>query len=1220
MKRLIRLLLTITTVLTGGMTSVAQSQTDSSPDHFFKKHIMVVVDQSGDAIGETTDMNGLFQGLSNLLKGQEMPSNIDPNKSDLPSNFTFNPETDEISVYAFGLGGIRGGDWYNIHSKASNNYPNYTGEQFFTDITEGLIHPRTSFSTSNKTLDDFISTDLKSVFDHSDPLSKNFYGVTMSHYVYPSILHFINEDGKAEEYYVVVVTNYKDGAGNADGADEQRIVELAGRNSKFYPGEYASRLNGLRRPFYTTNWLQLRNKTNPVNYLNGMQLGVKSLQGVSVYVSSNQDLYQQQLDRDMFTLKPVDISFNKNNTIRIDSIYLKITNPEGAVVTRLPLTIDSEEAEKWFDSDGRKFVLPSQDIRLGDAAKDEDELNFQYVFYSTVVPEGDGKQVPYVFTAQTTVATSDIKFVNDKKTGMVIAVSLGGAFLILLILMALRSRKVRLATEPINFTTRFSETSREEGTVELPCWFYKATDNSGVVSGAILVKGDVSPEHKKLRLPAKTQVLVKVDILEKPEELTIMVNDDRDQIVKEGNEVGFVVYDENDKKTSKGVVKFTLNFRLPSQVSWNLAKVRLKLRYETRTKVAGFWENTQYIPANANEGQEVDFYIKPEIGVGWIGIDPGTSGSCIAIGRGGSITKPNIVMVEVDGENIIPSKLIFDKTSFKNVEDAVPGKDYSYGTNANKNWTARSKNGYQCFQSIKKLLGYQNGDSNKIDIKPGKTGEEVELTGMELAHLLVKGLLNDTDNHLNSLPESTRRSLEPTGERIRRAVVAIPNNYTLPKTLDMVKSVAISGRFEEVRPIFEAEAILCNYLSRTAGSITSGVQNIAVYDMGGATINLTIFKVTFTSQGGSTYYEVKTLGRIGYAVGGDNIDYALMKYIFSLTEYSRKPAEAKEYQENRKVEILDRILDLKKNMIAFANNPDGRSAAMLSSFDAFDAFVYNVTGKHINNSQFMSKFGDAENSEDFTKKLVYQLSETNKEIRKYVKDRIMEVTKEILSYPEVASVSRLDYVIFSGRSVLFPEIKSWTKKGLKQKFSGIKEWEGLSPTEVKTAVAYGACWYGTFNNLVTLENEGVASAYGFKLTENGKSNLHVLIDQNASMKGQSSISNHENTNNNFASDGNIVEFYQVMGSPHSEDLFEEQNRYKINKIGEIPINVPTECILLELKRSNQVDFSVILNSGTKITRTDVNVEDRDITNENDEAYIFATYTPRRTAAADLNKR
>ncbi|MCH5238709.1 MAG: hypothetical protein J1F38_00630 [Muribaculaceae bacterium] len=1195
---------------------VAKAQNDTT-DHFFQKHIMVVVDQSPDAIHQYDDMESLFNGLSNFLKGEKLPASLDMNKSDLPTNFTFNPQRDEISLFAFGLGGYRqDGDWDNIHFNASYT-DGYDGEKFFNDITNGLIHPRTSLHSSNKNLNDFINEDLRQLFNGNDELANNFMGVTMSHYVYPSILSFINSDGKAEEYYIIVVTNYKDGAGNNDGADEARIRELAGRRYATLPGDYAGRLNQLRRPFYTTNWLQMRNKRNPENYLNGMQLGVKSLQGVSVYISSNHDLSQQEFNRGQFTLKPVEISFNKNNTIRIDSIFLKVSDKEGKTIVKLPLTKDSEVAERWFDEDSRKFTIPSQNIPLGKAAFEDSDLNFQYQFFSTVSPEGDGKDVPYVFTAQTSLSTGDILFVNDSKRGWIVGLVLGVLAIITFFIMILRGKKRSLRSEARNFTTRFSVTTREEGTVELPCWFY----TPGQPSGAIRVDGDVNPANVKFRFPGKTQVRVKVDILEKPNDLTILVNDKRDEIVEPGDEKAFLIYDEFVKNsTGDGKFKFTLNFRLPENVNWEYTKVRLRLRYETFTKIFGFFKKVEYFPINPEDAEEIDFFIRPEIGEGWLGIDPGTSGSCIAIGRGGTINQPNISLVEVDNDPIIPSKIIFDKASFRDIDSAQPGTDYTFGTNANKNWTARSRAGYQCFQSIKKLLGYQNGENNKLSINPGKAGNSKELSGMQLAHLLVKGILKDADNHLNSLPEPIKRSLEPEGEKIRRAVVAIPNNYTLPKTLDMVKSVAMTNRFDEVRPIFEAEAILCNYLAKTAGEIKGGTQNIAVYDMGGATINLTVFEVRFSSKGGSVYYNVKTLGRIGYAVGGDNIDFALMKYIFSLTSLDKDPAKAKEIQESRKVEILDLILSLKKNLIAFNTNYPRKATEMLSSYDAFDNFVKKVTGLNISDSRFRSKFYNSEGEDNsFSEKLVYQLTDNNREIRKYVKERILEVTKEILTYPEVAKIANLNYVIFSGRSVLFPEVKSWALTGLKTKFKNLIEWKGLTPTEVKTAVAYGACWYGNFNSLVTLENDGVASAYGFKLTEYGKTSMHVLIDQNQSFKEKQSIENKEKISSSFASDGGFVEFYQVMGSPHKVDLFEDSNRYKLNKIGDIRVNVDTEEILLEVKRSNQVNFSVLLNNGTIITRTDVNVADRDITDENDEAYIFATYTAKPAQSPQIKQ-
>jgi len=1171
----------------------------SNNNEFYRRHIMIVVDKTPDVKAME-----LFYAIESILQGKDPSSYIDLNKSDIPTNFTFNPKTDEISLYAFGIWGActldKGSGFAKIHGS----------KDFFGEFSNQLIHPRSTFRTSGKNLDDFIRADMKNLFGTQDDLYKKmtdpgrpsgYPGMTMSHYVWPTILNYIKPDSKASEYYVIIVTNYKGGAGLSDTNDESGVNDLAGKK-KEKVDDFFRKINSLRRPFYTTNWIQLRGKNNPGMYANGMQLGVKSLQGLSVFVASNHDIEQTTSNRDKYIINPLEIAFNKNNTIRIDSIKLAVTDNDGELITTHRLTDSKEEAEKWFDLNTRCFNIPKQEVEILRKNIPEGDLKFEYQFYATVLPDEGGVEIPYVFTATSMVGKSDISFVNDKKRNMIITLCAIAAVLLILFIMAWRGRKRKLEATVHNFTTRFSMTTYEDGTVELPCWFVAEGHNSV----GIKIDGNVKPVCGQPRIPRKDSLFVTIDVEELPKGISVCINDNKNMPALENEYYPIPLEDQT--------FKFNLNFWIaPNEFDFKtLQRVKLRLRYKTETKL-GPTSKIQYHPADSCDAQLIEFFIKSEIGIAWIGIDPGTTGSCIAIGRGGVISNPNIKLIECNKETIIPSRLVFSEPTFKDIDSARPGKDYVFGFDADKKWAAFSNNGYDCFQSIKKLLGYQKGEDNKIPVKIPKgkeRGSEVKnvfLSGLDLAHLLIKGLMKAFDNYKETLSPAELASFEPNGLSIRRAVVAIPNNYTLPKTLDMIESVAKTGRFDEVRPIFEAEAILCNYLSKTAGNIYNGQKNIIVYDMGGATINLTAFNVSFRQSNGSIYYKVRTLGRIGYAVGGDNIDFALMKCIFKLTDLGNGE-DAKEYQEKNKVVILNKILALKKAIILY-NSTKSRSAAsqpnyeMLSSLDSFKSWVNNMTGKDINKTKFLE---GAESTKDFTNYVVGWLTYNSVDMRNYVKKRIQEVTKEILTYPDVKEVDNIDEIIFSGRSVLFPTIKECAMASLKDKFGTLTVWDGLSDTEVKTAVAYGACWYGVFNSLVAFDNSRVASAYGFKLTELGKSKLNVMVDQNESFGKESSICSEVELSNDFASDGNIVEFYQVMGSPDGENLFDKNNRYKLNKIGEIPINVATESLSLEIKRSNQVDFAVRLQTGIELKHTDIAVPDRDITDENDEAYVFAT--------------
>ena len=57
-----------------------------------------------------------------------------------------------------------------------------------------------------------------------------------------------------------------------------------------------------------------------------------------------------------------------------------------------------------------------------------------------------------------------------------------------------------------------------------------------------------------------------------------------------------------------------------------------------------------------------------------------------------------------------------------------------------------------------------------------------------------------------------------------------------------------------------------------------------VFDMGGATINATVVKATKNHQNRGHKYNIDILGKMGYGIGGDTIDYCLIKFLLSFTK------------------------------------------------------------------------------------------------------------------------------------------------------------------------------------------------------------------------------------------------------------------------------------------------------------------------------------------------
>ena len=102
--------------------------------------------------------------------------------------------------------------------------------------------------------------------------------------------------------------------------------------------------------------------------------------------------------------------------------------------------------------------------------------------------------------------------------------------------------------------------------------------------------------------------------------------------------------------------------------------------------------------------------------------------------------------------------------------------------------------------------------------------------------------------------------------------------------------------------------------------------------------------------------------------------------------------------------------------------------------------------------------------------------------------------------------------------------------------------------------------------------------------------------------------------NHFDADGNVVDFYQVMGSGKGENLFSENNRHKVNYIGSIDVTTTTSKIGMSIDRRNVVTCKVTFDTGDVSQYKDLHVVGRDITKENDWAYVFAV-TPQTKSSA-----
>ncbi len=228
-----------------------------------------------------------------------------------------------------------------------------------------------------------------------------------------------------------------------------------------------------------------------------------------------------------------------------------------------------------------------------------------------------------------------------------------------------------------------------------------------------------------------------------------------------------------------------------------------------------------------------------------IGIDLGTTNSCVAVMEGG---KPKVIFSQ-EGRNTIPS-----------VVDPVKRV---VGDVAKRQMVVNPKN---TVFSIKRLVGRRFTDESvKFDAKwlPYKIVQgrdemaDVEIAGktytpQEISAMILQKIKTDAEAHL--------------GEKVDKAVITVPAYFDDAQRQATKQAGEIAG-LEVVRIINEPTAAALAY-----GLDKKHSHTIAVYDLGGGTFDITVLEL------GEGVFEVKATNGDTH-LGGDDFDKVILDYI-----------------------------------------------------------------------------------------------------------------------------------------------------------------------------------------------------------------------------------------------------------------------------------------------------------------------------------------------------
>ena len=229
-----------------------------------------------------------------------------------------------------------------------------------------------------------------------------------------------------------------------------------------------------------------------------------------------------------------------------------------------------------------------------------------------------------------------------------------------------------------------------------------------------------------------------------------------------------------------------------------------------------------------------------------VGIDLGTTNSLISVFRNGSVD----ILKDVDNESKIPSIVNYYK------DKITVGKQ------------EKSEDCYS-FKSIKRIIGKGKSDIKNIqfscDSEIGGDDQIIRfningdsITPIEISSEILKKLKKIAEDNL--------------GEEVNDCVITVPA-YFDDAQRQATKDAAKLANFNVLRLINEPTAAAIAY-----GLNKEDNHNIAVYDLGGGTFDISILKITkgifkVLSTGGDTN------------LGGDDFDYELSKYVSTKIDY-----------------------------------------------------------------------------------------------------------------------------------------------------------------------------------------------------------------------------------------------------------------------------------------------------------------------------------------------
>lgn len=1172
-----------------------------------RRHYMVAFDISGAFVYKLRRTNKLKETLTSLFKNKIPRSLIGENTTSLEMEKKyetpfFDFTKDQISFFHFG-----------IPKKKMNQlfYDKYLSDkiEIIENFKKEFITKKNlnwkKYSIKNNNIDKFIDIMFESI-----PKSGFGNGVTLSNYVYPLVLDAVHSDLYAEEYILIIVSDFLTGSELGNKEDYLRLRDIY----KYYP--YKRELSANAAPNVILNYInKLSNAFYPIKYFEYVfrswqeglgiiaykikpKAGLQRSEDLSIFIDGNVDLKQIRYQGDEYTLSESKLRFTHNDKLKVEDLNLTI-EPHVEVENAKNFTYSlfkssknavlrsndtANEKEEGFEKVSPQYNLKElNDVNLEDT--NLGDVTLTYTANTVYTPSSTiGTSIKYAFDTKRYLDAQDIQYKSKLSSNkfQVWLISIIVFLLLVYILIIIAKPKnlsliietpLNESFEEINYKKEINGTHHHTGKQLYPYlrWYEEKREQ------IFVFKGKVGLGNAFFRRLWKDKIYVK--------------------ILQEKSAPGYEIHLKNEEESIAGndhalkvdyIKNGSFDFKLEIKKVDTLTKVDKRIKFEF--VLEAFYEKSFLFFSKklTSKPFKYSFYIGPELGNHWVGIDPGTTGSCIAIGADG-YEEVFIPKTPYGEDLIIPSMLTFltgvDQKELRNGEPYKNVK-YFYGELAEKN-SSREQRAPRTFRSIKKLLGFT--DTTRLNFTKLPI-VSYDFQGKELCSLLIQGIYKELKETVAK--SSKKEFLVDEKFEPKRAVVAIPNNFTAQKTQDIVDSIKSLQQFEEIRCIYEAEANLMYYLFEEKKIVNN--TTVLLFDMGGSTINVTVALIKEKVIKNNTIYNIDILGKLGYGIGGDTIDYVIInflnKYLNELGIYEDAFDFSNDNQKKERLVTL--ALELKKEIIKNYNEES-------------NLLIDNIKlGSAINSAFKTDVFIGVEDAimEAFTRKedRTYAFFESQ-ELQSLLLNNVRTVIEDILT----VSQRKIDQVIFSGRSVVFPKIEETVLDILGKSSNPIVY--RLAIDKLKSAVAKGACLYGMNRSRIVLNSIKVNSWFAVKHSTTAHDfDLIKLIALGESYTGNSKVKKlhrRQLIESDFGLDGGMVNFYQIMGANPIESL-QKREKHKYNLLQQVRVDSMSEGVGIEVCENDDVVCEVKEKGAEKVKHFSTIVGDHEVGDANDEHYTW----------------